>query len=85
MALPLPAAENWVESIRSANLNSLVFITVKAQRAHGLTDTFTGTGFIVHPSGYVLTCNHVIPAGNPDYTKIEQTGSVGGRFEFPYP
>ena len=38
-----------------------MFITVEDGRANGLTDTFSGTGFIVHPAGYVLTCNHVIP------------------------
>jgi hypothetical protein len=29
-------SETWVQSIREANLESLVFITVKAQRANGL-------------------------------------------------
>jgi S1-C subfamily serine protease len=81
----LHAADSWVESIRQANLNSFVFITVKAQRANGLIDTFTGSGFIVHPAGYVLTCNHVVPADMSAYTKIEQTGSVGGRYDYPYP
>jgi hypothetical protein len=86
--LPLYAAdgsETWVRSIHDANLDSLVFITVKIRYENGLEDTFTGTGFIVHPEGYVLTCNHVIPTGKADYTKIESTGSVGGRYELAYP
>ena len=33
----------------------------------------------------MLTCNHVVPAQNPDYTQIEVTGSVGGRYKHPYP
>src|SRR5580704_9807804 len=88
MTSPLYAAdgsETWEQSIRDANLDSLVFISVKAKRANGVEDTFTGTGFIVDPAGYVLTCNHVIPSKNPDYVKIESVGSVGGRYEHAYP
>jgi S1-C subfamily serine protease len=71
--------------IRDANLNSIVFISVRAQRSNGLIDAFAGTGFIVHPAGYVVTCNHVVPAQNSDYIHIEMTGSVGGRYKYPYP
>jgi S1-C subfamily serine protease len=67
---PLHAADGSVGSIRDANLDSLVFITVKGGRENGVVDTFTGTGFIVHPGGYVLTCNHVIPAEKPEYTNL---------------
>jgi hypothetical protein len=77
-------SETWVQSIREANLESLVFITVKAQRANGLIDTFTGTGFLVHPAGYVLTCNHLIPQKTADYIKIDQIGSVGGHYGYFY-
>jgi S1-C subfamily serine protease len=79
------ASETWEQWIRDANLDSLVFITVKAKRGNGLEDTFAGTGFIVHPDGYVLTCNHVIPENKSLYTEVEITGSVNGRYEHHYP
>jgi serine protease Do len=88
MAPTLYAADGsgtWVRSIRDANLESLVFIAVTARRANHADDHFTGTGFIVHPAGYVLTCNHVIPAKKSDYTEIESTGSIGGRYEQSFP
>jgi S1-C subfamily serine protease len=55
-------------------------ITVKRTRENGLADTFTGTGFIVGPAGYVLTCNHVIPKEKSDYVKIESRGLFGGQW-----
>ncbi len=77
--------DSWVRSIRDANLGSLVFITAEAWRQNGLKDTFTGTGFIVDPAGYVLTCNHVIPSEKLGYNKIVSAGSVSGRYEQAYP
>jgi hypothetical protein len=78
MAQPLHAAdgsESWWQSIRSENKESLVFISVTA-RANGNEDYFAGTGFIVHPAGYVLTCYHVIFGESRfDYLKVEDTES----------
>jgi S1-C subfamily serine protease len=85
-ALPQGADGPQSGSVRQANVESLVFIEVTAKRANGLEDKFTGTGFIVHPDGYVLTCNHVIPKKEGSgYTQVVCTGAVGGRFEYPYP
>jgi S1-C subfamily serine protease len=73
-----------VQAIHDANLESLVFIQVEAKRANGLKELLTGTGFIVHPDGYVLTCSHVIPV-EPD-CKIEGIkASIAGRYEHAYP
>jgi hypothetical protein len=71
MAAPLYAAdgsETWVQSIRDENLASLVFIDGRGRFANGVIDHFGGTGFIVHSTGIVLTCNHVVPA--KDYTEL---------------
>ena len=76
---------DWEANIRAKNLESVVFISVKAKMANGLEETITGTGFIVDPSGLVLTCNHVIPEEGGNYKSVEAFGSVGGRHENPYP
>jgi S1-C subfamily serine protease len=75
-----------IESIRTSNLRSLVFITVEGTNANGTKDTSNGTGFIVDPGGYVLTCNHVILPEKSEYGgKYEIIGRVGGGHQPPYP
>ena len=77
--------DEWEQSVRDSNASSIVFISVTATRHNDLVDPVTGTGFIVHPDGYVLTCNHVVPKKEPDYKSVEATGSVGSRYEHPFP
>ncbi len=76
-------AEEWEQAVLEVNESSIVFISVKATRPNGLVDVFTGTGLIVHPDGYVLTCSHVVPKEEATYRVVEATGSVGSRYEFP--
>lgn len=78
------AEDAWAQSVRAENLNTVVFVSVKTHTANGLEGRFTGTGFIVSPDGYVITCDHVIPKAS-DYKTIEVTGAVGGRYEYSYP
>jgi S1-C subfamily serine protease len=71
---------DWLKAIRTANWNAIVFVSVKLQRENGATETTTGTGFIVDPEGWVMTCNHLIPKkGDNDTLTINLT--VGDRTE----
>jgi hypothetical protein len=79
-ALAAAEQEEWETSVFESNKISLVFITTKATRHNGLVEFKTGTGFIVHPDGYVLTCKHLVPEKGTNYKAVEITGSVGGRF-----
>jgi S1-C subfamily serine protease len=86
--LPLYAqdnSDNWMSSIRQGNKASLVFISGKVTHKNGDAAPFSGTGFIVSSLGHVLTCNHVIPAYDPDVDTLQCSGSVGGRYELLYP
>lgn len=88
LASPATAAdksEEWEQWVRESSEGSVVFIAVKATFPNGLTDTFTGSGVIVHPEGYVLTCDHVLPKEKQGYKSVTVTGSVGGRYENPLP
>jgi len=80
-AASFPATDSdgdWLENIRGANWNAIVFISVKLQRENGAPETTTGTGFIVDPAGWVITCNHLIPQkGDNDTLTINLT--VGDR------
>lgn len=85
---PVSAAadeDNWHQAVHASHEGSIVFINVTATRSNGLVDSSTGTGFIVHPDGFVLTCNHVVPKKEPEYKSVEPTGAVGSRYEYPFP
>ncbi len=84
-ALAAEGSQSWEQSVLEANESSIVFINVAATRTNGLVDPFTGTGFIVHSDGFVLTCNHVIPKEEAPYKSVVATGSVGSRYEYPQP
>jgi S1-C subfamily serine protease len=73
----------WEASIRDANLNSVLYISVKAHRSNGLDEVYGGSGFIVHSSGYVLTCNHVIPQES-EFDHIEIAGYLAGDLVHSY-
>jgi hypothetical protein len=70
--------DTWHSSVKSSNEDSIVFIVVKTRYPNGLEDPQTGTGFIVHPDGYLITCSHVVPEAK-DGTVVEVSGAVGGR------
>jgi S1-C subfamily serine protease len=72
-------AAGWIQSIHDANIDSIVFLTSIGKVKNGVSETLNGTGFIVHQSGYVLTCNHVFP-DKPDYVSVERTAVIGGRY-----
>jgi S1-C subfamily serine protease len=69
--------------IHDTNVESLVFITATRVNANGTKEVYTGTGFIVAPGGFVLTCSHLIPDRDRNHTNL--TGAVGGRYDYPYP
>lgn len=72
-------ATDWIQSIHDANIDSIVFLTSIGKFKNGVSETLNGTGFIVHQSGYVLTCNHVFP-DKPEYVSVERTAVIGGRY-----
>lgn len=76
--------EGWIKSIHDSCIESLVFIDVHVKHKNGLEEAIGGTGFIVQPEGYVLSCDHVVPGEEPDSTVVVM-GSVGGRYEHSYP
>jgi serine protease Do len=91
MLLPFPgAAQTWIQQVRDENMHCFVFIDTKARYENNLEDAISGTGFIIHPSGYLLTCNHVVPAEGTAYKgrvykHVESTGTVGARYGLKYP
>jgi hypothetical protein len=77
-------SDSWVRSTRDENKASLVFISGKVTHKNGQVAEFAGTGFIVSPAGYLLTCNHVVPEYDRDVDKFEAHGTVGGRSDPQY-
>src|ERR1700682_6107207 len=75
-------SSNW-GAVRQANAASVLLISVRATLANGLEERKTGTGVIVHPAGYVLTCSHLIPRG-ARFSSVEYLASIG-RYEHAYP
>src|ERR1700720_3599040 len=78
-------SEDWVSSIREANRAALVFISGNGKHKNGIVERFAGTGFIVGPAGYVLTCYHLVPEFDPDVDTFEALGTVGRRYGTAYP
>src|ERR1700681_1054662 len=78
---------NWQESIEKANANSLGFIKAVAvlKADDSITESSSGTGFIVDKNGYVLTCSHVVPANPAKFRSVKVTGALGSRWEHEYP
>lgn len=79
-AATLNLAEEWQSNVLERHKNSLVFLSVKATLHNGLEDRSNGSGFVVDPAGYVLTCKHVVPTKGDSYKSVEITGVVGGRY-----
>lgn len=69
---------DW-EATRAAQASSVVYIYAKAIRSNGLIEQSTGTGVIVEASGYVITCNHVIPEKTEAFASVEMKAVVGAR------
>jgi len=63
----------------------VVFLSVSKELDSGALDETTGTGFLVHPDGYVLTCAHVVPSPGEDSASTIRLAAVGGRHEHAYP
>lgn len=82
-----PAGSNWQENVEAANARSLVFIKAVAiiKADEDLNEESSGTGFIVHKDGYVLTCSHVVPASGAKFKSVKITGALGSRYEHEYP
>jgi Trypsin-like peptidase domain len=72
-------------AIRRRNAPAIVFINATVVLPNNLTDSVVGTGFIVDGTGFVLTCNHVLPSAQTSFPETALTGIVGGRYGISYP
>src|ERR1700752_3152094 len=59
----------WFNWISTENRQSVVYITGTGLTENGLQIPIGGTGFIVRPEGYVLTCGHVV---SPEYKEVRE-------------
>jgi hypothetical protein len=72
-------AQSCSKEVIGKNREALVFITAKVtQKETGAVDPREATGFVISPSGYILTARHVIDGG-PNADKVEITGAIGSR------
>src|SRR5689334_20727482 len=67
-------AGQW-ERVRHDNAKAIVYLIATTKHDNGAEATETGTGFIIHPDGFVLTCHHLV-------AQTENVlGAAGGKDE----
>lgn len=71
---------NW-NDVRKNNQGAIVFLHGEFLYSNGFPETTSGTGFLVHEDGWILTCAHVVPAEWPDGSQPTYWASIGGRGE----
>jgi V8-like Glu-specific endopeptidase len=77
------SAQSCSDEVISQNRAATVFISVKQTlKVTGQVEERTGTGFVISPSGYVLTNKHVIEA-DAKVDEIEIAGAIASREAFP--
>src|SRR5580704_3674250 len=73
------AAQTCPEGVIAEQRDATVFIHVqKTLKVTGAVEERFGTGFVVSPSGYVLTSKHVVEADDK-VDNIEISGLIGSR------
>jgi hypothetical protein len=76
-ALSVPIFAQQCTTTVEGNREAIVRIQVKKTKHNtGAVEQLYGTGFIVSPSGYVLTSNHVVEQG-ADIDSLEVDGAIG--------
>lgn len=77
------SAQSCSDEVIKQNRAATVFIKVKKTlKVTGQVEERTGTGFVISPSGYVLTNKHVIEA-DANLDEIEIAGAIASREAFP--
>lgn len=76
--------DSW-SNVRQDAQPAMVYLRTEIRYPNGLVDPIEGTGFLVHPDGWILTSAHVVPRLSSEDTKsgatLSATASIGGRGE----
>lgn len=82
---PARAQDEAWSDIRESAQPAIVYLKTEIRYPNGLLDQIEGTGFLVHPDGWILTNAHVVPRLSDEDTKngatLNATASIGGRGE----
>lgn len=80
-AMPAQAQNGSWNDVRERNREAIVYLRSEISYPNGLVEPVEGTGFLVHPDGWILTSAHVVPEVSKKGVTLSSTASIGGRGE----